>query len=431
LVKWFLAIPHFVVLAFLWVGFMFVSIAAFFSILFTGRYPKALFNFNVGVMRWSWRVSYYAYNVLGTDRYPPFTLAEVPDYPAHLEVVYPEHLSRGLVLVKWWLLAIPHYLIVGLLAGGTWFAWQNENVRMAGPGLIGLLVLIAAVTLMFTGKYPRALFDLILGFNRWTLRVAAYSGLMTDVYPPFRLDQGGSEPDSKLTVPPPTAGAGGMEMAERRGGSVGSAIAGGLLTLIALGFLAVGGVGLWADRVERDSAGFLSIEAQNLSTGTHAIVAEDIDVRADGPNWAYPSKILGEARVRVGSTTGDQTFIGVARAADVRRYLDGASYATVDDDFAGSHLSDHAGARSLGAPSEQTFWVASTAGSDRQTLTWDLGNGSWSVVAMNVDGHEGMDVRADIGAKIPALPWVAGGVLAFGALLLLLGIGLSIRGIRH
>jgi Domain of unknown function (DUF4389) len=185
LVKWLFAIPHFIVLVFLWVAFVVVSVIAFFAILFTGRYPRGLFEFNVGVLRWSWRVGFYSYSALGTDSYPPFTLKDVPDYPARLDVTYPEQLSRGLVLVKWWLLAIPHYLVLGLLLGGF------SPTR--GDGVAGILVLIAGVALLFTGRYPESIFDLVVGLHRWGFRVAAYAGLMTDVYPPFRLDQGGDE----------------------------------------------------------------------------------------------------------------------------------------------------------------------------------------------------------------------------------------------
>jgi hypothetical protein len=113
----------------------------------------------------------------------------VPDYPARLDVVYPQRLSRGLVLIKWWLLAIPQYLIVSVFVGGPfWLA------RWAGGGLVSILALVAAITLAVTARYPRPLFDVILGMDRWVLRVAAYAGLMTDAYPPFRLDMGGADP---------------------------------------------------------------------------------------------------------------------------------------------------------------------------------------------------------------------------------------------
>jgi hypothetical protein len=213
LVKWLLAIPHFVVLFFLWIAFLAVSVVAFCAILFTGRYPKGLFDFNVGVLRWSWRVGFYGYSALGTDTYPPFTLKDVPEYPAHLDVDYPRSLSRGLVLVKWWLLALPHYLVVAVFAGGAWAAWTGigHGWMWSSGGLIGLLVFFAGVALLFSGRYPKSLYDFVLGMNRWVFRVAAYAGLMTDAYPPFRLDMGGNEPpsdtasDRATTAPAPMA----------------------------------------------------------------------------------------------------------------------------------------------------------------------------------------------------------------------------------
>jgi hypothetical protein len=213
LIKWLLLIPHFVVLFFLWVAYCVVSVIAFFAILFTARYPRPLFDFNLGVLRWTWRVHYYGYGALGTDRYPPFTLADVPDYPAHLDLPYPERLSRGLVLVKWWLLAIPHYLVLAVfVGGGLWLTSRSTsdggwNGGSSAGGLVDLLVVIAGIVLLFTGRYPRSLYDFVLGMDRWALRVAAYAGLMTDAYPPFRLDQGGIDPGSQPawpTTPPPS-----------------------------------------------------------------------------------------------------------------------------------------------------------------------------------------------------------------------------------
>jgi Domain of unknown function (DUF4389) len=197
LVKWLLAIPHYIVLVFLWIAFFVVGVIAFFAILFTGRYPRGLFDFNVGVLRWTWRVGFYSYWALGTDQYPPFTLADVADYPARIEVAYPEQLSRKLVLVKWWLLALPHYLIVAVFAGGAWASWSGSGGMWGDAtngGLIGLLAVFAGLALLFTGRYPRSLYDFILGMNRWSFRVAAYVALMTDRYPPFRLDMGGDDP---------------------------------------------------------------------------------------------------------------------------------------------------------------------------------------------------------------------------------------------
>jgi hypothetical protein len=187
LVKWLLLIPHYICLLLLFVTLILTTIAAFFVLLFTGRYPRGLFDWNVGILRWTWRVAFYGYSALGTDRYPPFTMGEAPDYPARLEIDYPEQQRRGLPLIGWWLIGIPQYVIAGLLSGGG-VGWGRY-----GGGVVGVLVLVVGLLLLFKDRYPRDVFDVMMGFNRWVVRVGVYALLMTPQYPPFRVDSGAAE----------------------------------------------------------------------------------------------------------------------------------------------------------------------------------------------------------------------------------------------
>jgi len=457
LVKWALVIPHYVVLAFLWLGFVVMSFVAFFAILFTGKYPRAIFDYNVGVMRWSWRVAYYAYNALGTDRYPPFTLQDVPDYPAHLSVDHPAHLSRGLVLVKWWLLAIPHYIIVGFFIGGGAWASTRSDANMQWSwgvgGLVGILVLVAAVILAVTGSYPRSLFELILGMNRWTLRVAGYAALMTDRYPPFRLDLGGDDPAAMaLGVPgssgpgtglleepgvpgsastpaaPPTVG----DVGRWTAGRVSTLIAGALAAFLALGLLS-GGIALSvAGRVSRDSAGYVTTPTVALSAPGYAITSDSIVLEGGGPAWALPSRVLGTARIRV--TPGDPTqslFVGIAPTDAVQRYLNGVQHSTVQS-LGGSttRYVEQAGGAPSTPPAQQTFWTVQASGTGSLPLTWTPTAGNWTLVVMNAAATSGMAIHADAGATVPGLGWIATTLVLIGLVFLALATLLVTLAVR-
>jgi len=423
LVKWILAIPHYVALAFLWLTFLVLTIIAFFAILITGRYPRGIFDFNLGVLRWTWRVAFYSYAALGTDRYPPFTLDDVPEYPARLDVPYPEQLSRGLVLVKWWLLAIPQYLVVGVfLGGGSWAASHADEwawgIGFQG-GLIGLLVFFAGVALLFTTRYPRGIFDLVLGLDRWVARVSAYAFLMRDEYPPFRLDQGGTETRSVAEGTPAAIAAEPQAASEpRRGGTAGRValiVVGIIAAIIAFGLLAGGCALVAVDRTQRDDDGFLMSPSVEFSTPTYAIVSENADIDSGGAERALDT-FLGTVRIR--SESDRAVFVGVGPVADVDRYLEGVANDVVDDlDNTGDpEYSRRPGGAPSAPPEGETFWAASATGSGEQTVDWDSQEGDWRAVVMNVDASRGVSAEMSIGAELDSVLWIGLGFLGFGAL---------------
>lgn len=436
LVKWLLVLPHYVILAFLWLAFAVLSVAAFVVILFSGRYPRAVFDFNVGVMRWTWRVAYYAYGALGTDRYPPFSLRDDPGYPAHLDVDYPEHLSRGLVLVKWWLLAIPHYVVIGLLLGGAGYAVRagDDEPFVWDAGLIGLLVLVAGVALLVTGRYPQPLFDLVLGLNRWVLRVAGYAALMTDRYPPFGLDQGGHEDGGRAFVQPApqplapstadTAGPGQpARVSAWTAGRVVSLVLGSALVLLSVGLGLPAGALVVADLGGRDDAGFLMSPPRTLSTTTYAVTSASMDLHVDAPPSFTPDALIGDTKITVDPRGSAAVFVGLAPTASVRAYLDGVERAELTGfDNAQPVLVDESGTAPAVAPDRADIWTVSSSGTGTQSLVWTPKNGDWTLVVMNADGSAGVAVDATAGAEVPALEWVIAALLVLAGLSLLVGI---------
>jgi hypothetical protein len=428
LIKWLLVVPHAVVLFFLWVAAGVLTVVAWFVILFTGRYPRSIFDFNLGVLRWSWRVFFYSYGALGTDRYPPFTLGEAPDYPARLDIAYPEHLSRGLVLVKTWLLGIPHYLVLGFFLGGGVVAASTDDSRPAWPwsvGLVGLLVVIAGVVLLFTSHYPRSIFDLVMGMDRWAARVAAYALLMTDEYPPFRLDQGGDE----LTPVEPMPGSPGHHgLAKEPPGAdparrwtplrAISFAFGSIALALAVGIGIAGGALLFADKQLRDSDGFLMTGGERFTTSTYAVVSDDVHL--DGGSVIH--KVVGDVKLTVRGA--DQPVIlGIAATDQVESYLDGVAHVVVTDMHDGTPVyRDMTGGPPRDGPTDASFWKARVVGRGTQTLHWDASEGDWSVVLMNADGSAMVSAEVAAGATLPVLGWGAATLLTTAVILFIGGL---------
>ena len=170
LVKWLLVLPHVIVLWLLSLPMVLTIPASWLIIVITGRYPRVLWSYHAGLLRWNWRVNFYSYEAGNTDRYPPFSFESRDDYPADIRIEYPESSSRLTVLFRW-IIIIPHWIVVYFL--GT---------------ITSILVFFALLAVLFTGRYPDSMFDIIMGLNRWVYRVSAYGSLLVDQYPPFSFD---------------------------------------------------------------------------------------------------------------------------------------------------------------------------------------------------------------------------------------------------
>jgi hypothetical protein len=165
-VKWLLAIPHLIIVGAFGYVFQLLVFIAIFTVLFTRKWPKGMFDFAVGMRRW--QLNTYSYTLLLRDEYPPFTL-EAGQYPAVFDVDYREDIARFSPLYQW-LLAIPHLIVLAFL------------------GIAAVVVtIIAFFAILFTTKYPRGMFDFVVGVQRWSERVTMYIAFMTNEYPPFSL----------------------------------------------------------------------------------------------------------------------------------------------------------------------------------------------------------------------------------------------------
>ena len=230
-----------------------------------------------------------------------------------------------------------------------------------------------------------------------------------------------------LPYPPaPTARSSGWT-----GGRVTALVIGGLLTLVSIGLLGAGGTALWADFTKRD-AGYLTTDVQEFSSPGSALATEPTDLGSPWTGWLYSPALLDEVRIRVTPVApGPELFVGIGPSAEVDRYLAGVSHTHISEFFT-NRVEFVDGGTPGSPPATQGFWVASASGPGTQTVKWEPTDGSWTVVVMNADGQPGIGaVEADLGARYPALVWIAFGVLAGGAVFLVGGVLLISGAIRR
>ncbi|GAB1692688.1 DUF4389 domain-containing protein [Krasilnikovia sp. M28-CT-15] len=434
LVKWLLLIPHFIVLAFLWVAFVALTLIAYVAVLVTGRYPGSIFHFNVGVLRWSWRVGYYGYQALGTDRYPPFTLGEVSDYPAGLSIAGPPRPPRWLPLLAW-LFAVPHLIIIGALNGAATQEIHNGNnaTTTVPVSVVAAAVLVCGVALLFTGRRLPGLHDLLVGIARWTFRTVAYVALLTDRYPPFRLDQDRDGPDDgpmpTMSAPPsaapspPASAAAPSAASGSVAGRVVALVAGVLVLFTSVGLIIGGSAVLVLDGA-RDDTGAVTGPTLSVASPTGAVTVEGIQA---GDFWARSLSGNGDIRITATSPTGTELFLGIAPEADVDRWLAGTAHDELVDAYTpDSTRYDRADGelRAVPPPGDQDFWTTTASGSAGVVLDWAATDGSYAIVLANVDGSPGVAATATVATRIPGLAPLGWGLIGAGAVLAVVAFGL-------
>jgi len=213
------------------------------------------------------------------------------------------------------------------------------------------------------------------------------------------------------------------------GGRVAQVVIGVLLVLVSLVMVGSAGTGLWLEATQRDG-GYVTTDTHTFSSDGAALATRSTKLGSAGWGRLYSPGLLGKVRIRVTPSHADAPlFVGIARSTDAGRYLAGVKH-TVISEFFDNEVEPVAGGLPRSAPGAQPFWVASDSGRGTRTVLWKPTSGSWTVVVMNADGRPGLDVRADLGARLSAVPWIAAGLLAAGVVFLAGGVLLSVRAIR-
>jgi hypothetical protein len=201
--------------------------------------------------------------------------------------------------------------------------------------------------------------------------------------------------------------------------------------LLALAVLGAAGVGFWADLSQRDG-GYVTPGGHDFATSGSALVTEETKLGSAGVGWLYPASLLGKIRIRVTPVgSSSPLFVGIGPSADVEHYLAGTNRTVITDYFDDKVQFVGGDGPPRAAPGTQHFWVASATGPGPQSVLWKAKDGSWTVVVMKADGRPGIAVRADLGARLSALRWVAIGLSVAGLIFLAGGVLLILGAVRR
>jgi hypothetical protein len=230
-------------------------------------------------------------------------------------------------------------------------------------------------------------------------------------------------------APPPATPPPGREQAGWNAGRVVAVVFGSLGALLGVALLLAGVALVLTHAFARDSDGYYTSGTERLSTGTYAIVAEDIDLGSEAVD-VVPEDVLGRVRIRAERPGGGDLFVGIGPEREVAAYLRGVARADVDD-LDPPRYSTTRGGPPRQPPSAERFWVASAEGPGRQALDWEVEAGQWTIVAMNADGARRVVLDADVAAKVGWFLGVGIGLLAVGLLLVVGGIVLTVGAARR